>query len=77
MNPPSNAQAVKENDFRDSGHFCATAARQWSVIAKKYLLERSGVSCRTRMISLSRRARIRGKICGEFLQRVFTAVGFL
>ena len=29
------------------------------------------------MIPLSRRARMRGKIRGEFLQRVFTAAGFL
>jgi hypothetical protein len=77
MKSQSHATAVRANEFRDSGHFCATAGRQRSVIAKKIALNDWEYRAVLEMISLSRRTRICGENCREFLHRVFTVVGFL
>ena len=77
MKCQSHATAVRANEFRDSGQFCATAAKQKKVFTKKIALNDQKCHAVLEMISLSRRARIRGKIRDKFRPRVFTAAGFL
>jgi len=78
MKHQSQVTALNMIEFRESGQFCATAVRSGSVKAQKHFaLSDQEYRAVLEMTSPSRRARMRGKIRGKFLHRVFTAMGFL